>query len=169
MGYALFEANSFLDAVEVSEPEVETYYSENGSEFQTEESVDLEYVRLRLEDVASNVSVTEDDLIGYYEQVAERFVTEEQRKARHILFAGPGEESTAKAQAALERLQAGEDFAALAAELSDDGGTKNRGGDLGWVIRGQMVGPFENALFDMEEGAIEGPVQDAVWGTHHPV
>lgn len=165
VGYALFEASSFVDAVEVSEPEVETYYSENGAEFQTEESVDLEYVRLRLEDVAANVSVTEEDLIGYYEQVAERFVTEEQRKARHILFAGPGEESTAKAQAALERLAAGEDFAALAAELSDDGGTKNRGGDLGWVIRGQMVGPFENALFAMEEGAIEGPVQTQ-FGAH---
>lgn len=165
VGYALFEAASFLESVEVSDAEVEAYYADNGAEFQTEEAVDLEYVRLRLEDIAATISATDEDLRDYYDQVAQRFVTEEQRKARHILFAGPGEESTAKAEAALARLEAGEDFAALAAELSDDGGTKNQGGDLGWVIRGQMVGPFENALFAMEEGAIEGPVQTQ-FGAH---
>lgn len=165
VGYGLFEAASFLESVEVSEDDIEAYYADNGAEFQTEESVDLEYVRLRLDDIAATISVTEEDLRAYYDQVAQRFVTEEQRKARHILFAGPGEESTAKAEAALARLEAGEDFAALAAELSDDGGTKNQGGDLGWVIRGQMVGPFENALFSMEEGAIEGPVQTQ-FGAH---
>jgi peptidyl-prolyl cis-trans isomerase D len=43
--------------------------------------------------------------------------------------------------------------------MSDDAGTKNQGGDLGWIARGMLAGPFEDALFAMEEGEIEGPVQ----------
>jgi peptidyl-prolyl cis-trans isomerase D len=58
-----------------------------------------------------------------------------------------------------ERLDAGEDFAALAAELSDDAGTRNSGGDLGWYARGVLEPPLDEALFAMTAGEIEGPVE----------
>ncbi len=57
------------------------------------------------------------------------------------------------------RLDAGESFEALAAELSEDAGTSGQGGDLGWVSRGLLVGPFEDMLFAMEVGDVEGPVE----------
>ena len=60
---------------------------------------------------------------------------------------------------ALMRIEAGEDFLKLADELSDDVGTNNQGGDLGWLGKGALEGPFEDALFIMEVGDTQGPIK----------
>ncbi|HUW12998.1 MAG TPA: peptidylprolyl isomerase [Anaerolineae bacterium] len=92
--------------------------------------------------------------------------TEEQVRARHILF-GPDteiedqqvalEQAGAEAQEAYERLLAGEDFAALALELSDDPGSGQEGGDLGWFGRGQMVPEFDAVAFSLALEEISEP------------
>ncbi len=79
---------------------------------------------------------------------------EEQVWARHILVA-----SEEEAQDAITRLEAGEDFAALATELSTDTGSAANGGDLGWFGKGRMVPAFEAAAFGMEIGDVSPPVQ----------
>jgi peptidyl-prolyl cis-trans isomerase D len=79
---------------------------------------------------------------------------EEQVWARHILVA----DETA-AQDVLKRLSEGEDFAALAKELSTDTGSGALGGDLGWFGRGKMVPPFEEAAFTLKEGEISVPIK----------
>jgi len=75
-------------------------------------------------------------------------------KASHILIATGDnpEESKAKAESVLARARAGEDFSELAAEYSDDQGTAQNGGDLGWFGKGTMVPAFETAAFDAEVG-----------------
>ena len=90
----------------------------------------------------------------------------EQVSARHILIrverdaeADEVEARRAAAQAALERLSAGADFAELARELSEDAGTRERGGDLGFFRRGQMVAEFEDAAFALEPEQLSGLVR----------
>jgi hypothetical protein len=79
---------------------------------------------------------------------------QDQLWARHILVATEEE-----ARAVIERLNNGEEFGALAAELSQDTGSGANGGDLGWFVKGAMVAPFEEAAYALEVGEISEPVQ----------
>ncbi len=93
------------------------------------------------------------------EQMILRHTTAEQARARHILLATDATTDTAQldqvkteAEALLADIEGGADFAALAAERSDDPGSKETGGDLGWAPRGLFVGPFDEAVFSMKAG-----------------
>lgn len=96
----------------------------------------------------------------FFDEHADRYRTPEQVHARHFLVRVPRDatpeqtaEAEKKARAGLERAKQGEDFASIAKELSDDPGSKDRGGDLGFFRRGAMVPPFEEAAFGLEPGA----------------
>ncbi len=81
--------------------------------------------------------------------------------ARHILVATADE-----AQSVIDRYNAGEDWAALAAELSTDTSNKDNAGDLGWFMRGSMVEAFENAAFEQEVGTISQTPVETSYGFH---
>jgi peptidyl-prolyl cis-trans isomerase D len=125
----------------------------------------LEGFQTALVNYAEAVGVTQDDFRAViYSSLLRNAITDaitadlphtqEQVWARHILV-GTVEE----AETLLARLDAGEDWAALAAELSLDTSNKDTGGDLGWFPRKQMVEPFANAAFDMRVGEISDPVE----------
>ncbi|MHC1770810.1 MAG: peptidylprolyl isomerase [Flexilinea sp.] len=81
--------------------------------------------------------------------------------ARHILVATADE-----AQSVIDRYNAGEDWAVLAAELSSDTSTKDNAGDVGWFMRGSMVEAFENAAFEQEVGTISQAPVETSYGFH---
>jgi len=148
------------------------------------ERATISYVRFGPADYRAQVEVTpeavtawmaahQEEVNAEYERQGHRYRNlEEQVRARHILLRAaqdaPEAERSAKraeAEALLARAQAGEDFAALAREHSDDGSAQN-GGDLGWFQRGRMVAPFEQAAFSHEEPAIHGSVVESQFGFH---
>ena len=162
VGYALFEVEAFTANVTIDDAAIAERYESNQASYQTAETVDLEYIELALADVAANVELTEEELRAAYEEERERFETAEERRASHILIevADGGEDAArAAAESAAARVRGGEDFAAVAAEVSDDAGTNTQGGDLGWIGRGTLQGPFEDALFAMDVGEISDPVR----------
>ena len=168
IAYALFAVDDFLDQVEIDTAAVAAHYEANSDRYMTDETVDIEYIELAQADIAAEVELSDDELRRLYEEERDRFQTEEERRVRHILLNledGDSAAALAAAELALERLEAGEDFAALALELSDDAGTSSQGGDLGWIARGMLTGPFEDALYEMQVGEVRGPVESS-FGVH---
>jgi peptidyl-prolyl cis-trans isomerase D len=95
----------------------------------------------------------------FYDEHPERYHQPERVRARHVLLRlakGAPEEEVARvraqAEAALARIRGGEDFEAVAREVSEDPGSKDKGGDLGFFPRGQMAPPFEQVAFSLEPG-----------------
>lgn len=161
--FVRFDPVALLAGIEVDDGEIQAFYDANSARFQTEESVALDYVEIRLADIASTVAVDEAAVRAFYEASLDRFQTAEERRSRHILIAVNGdrdEESAAQLAAELaDRLQAGEDFAALASEYSDDPGSASDGGELGWAGRGVYVPEFEETLFGLEVAQVSAPVR----------
>lgn len=118
--------------------------------------------RLIEEATSNKTAVTEAEIEAFYTENKERFTTPETATARHILIAvKEGDDKEAKkaeADAIVERLKAGEDFAKLVEEKSDDPGSKSTGGEYTFP-RGQMVPAFEEASFTQEIGEIGAPVE----------
>jgi peptidyl-prolyl cis-trans isomerase D len=162
IAYALFDVTAFTADVTVDDAAIAERYASSQASYQTAETVDLEYIELALADIAAGVEVTEEELRAAYESERTRFEQTEERKTSHILIAIDDDEAAARAaaDAAVARLRNGEDFAALAAELSADAGSKGQGGELGWVTRGGfLAGPFEDALFALGVGEFSEPVR----------
>jgi len=125
-----------------------------------------EDIEIDAAEVAAFLAEREEEARTLYSQRAGVYDVPEQVQARHILLkvdpaADEDEvaETEARAREVLKRLQAGEDFAAVAREVSDDPGSKDSGGDLGLFGRGQMVKPFEDVAFALEPGALSDVVR----------
>ena len=147
-------------AVQVSDEEAREYYEANTDRFRSPEQVVLEYVELNKEAYFDEVEASGDELQQLYQQQIGNLA--EQRRAAHILIEVDGT-SDAEAKAQLEEigaeLKAGGDFATLAKEHSDDPGSANEGGDLGYAGPGVYDPAFEDALYALKEGQVSAPVR----------
>ncbi|NLU13359.1 MAG: peptidylprolyl isomerase [Gammaproteobacteria bacterium] len=159
--FAMLTIKPELDKVAVTEDEVKAYYDENSSEFLTQEQVVVEYVELEKSVFFDQVAVDDAALQELYQAEVANLV--EQRHAAHILFEVTAdvtdEQAKAAAQSAIERINAGEEFAAVAKEVSDDIGSAEQGGDLGFAAQGVYEPAFEDALYALENGQISAPVR----------
>jgi peptidyl-prolyl cis-trans isomerase D len=113
-------------------------------------------VELTNEEVAAYAQENRERVEQAYQGRIDEYKRPEEIRVRHILLTGPDAE--ALAEKTLQRAGAGEDFAALAGELSDDAATKEEGGDLGFFPRGRMLPPFEDAAFALQPGELSQPV-----------
>ncbi len=144
-------------AVTPTDDEVRKFYDANAERFRSPEQVVLEYVELNKEAFFDQVEVSDEALQELYQkQIAN---LSEQRRAAHILIEGNDPKAKSTLEDISKRLHAGEDFAALAKEFSQDPGSASEGGDLGFAGRDVYDPAFEEALYALQEGQVSAPVQ----------
>jgi len=151
-----------------SEQDIAAYYQQHLDDYKTPEQASVEYVELSLEDLAKKVDVTEEKLKAFYDEQKDQYTTAERRKISHILFAiNDKTDEKAALEKALKTKQelSTKDFAALAAELSDDKLSAKNGGDLGLFVPGTMEKAFDDAANSLALGEVSNPVKSA-FGYH---
>ncbi|RMF22486.1 MAG: hypothetical protein D6760_07370 [Deltaproteobacteria bacterium] len=166
LAYIEVPSSQFRDQVEIDEEGLTKFFEENAEQYRRPEQIRIRYVAYSPEALEGEAQVTDEDIEEYYYLNAEtEFATSERVGARHILkkVAPDADEEARKAaraaiEAAAKRIADGEDFAAVAREVSDDS-TAAEGGDLGMFERGKMVRPFEEAAFALEEGQVSDIVE----------
>ena len=151
--------------VKVSPEEMRDYYEKNKASYRIPEKRGMKLVVFDPAKINESVAVSDAQLRMAYEQNKDRYRTPERVKARHILLMTqgkpPDEEAKIKAKAEdlLKQVKAGGNFAELAKKNSEDPGSKDKGGDLDWVVKGQTVPEFETALFALKPNEISGVVK----------
>ena len=164
---ALFDARQFTESVKVTDADVQAFYDDNKANFLAPETVDVAYVVLDQADIAKTIEINEADLKAYYEQNKSRLSGPEERRASHILLtldAGASADAVKateeKAKELLARVKADpKQFAQLAKENSQDPGSAQNGGDLGFFGPGAMVQAFNDAVFAMKKDDISDIVR----------
>jgi peptidyl-prolyl cis-trans isomerase C len=132
-------------------------------EMLTNDFLAMQYLQ---QEIGGNIEVTEDDMQLYYKTHEEEFVMPERVRAGHILIrvAKTDDEekkkrARAKAENILKSIKGGEDFGKLATEFSDDKGSRDKGGDLGFFPRGKTVPAFDRAAFELQAGDVSDIVE----------
>lgn len=149
------------EAIEVGDEQIKEYYEAYADRFRTPEQVIVEYVELKKESFFDQVEVSDEELQELYQKQIANLA--EQRRAAHILIETGGELSDDEAKAKIDeiatRVKTGDDFAAVAKEASQDPGSANEGGDLGFAGPGVYDPAFEDALYALNEGEVSAPVK----------
>jgi len=161
--YVIFNTADLKKGIELTSDEVQSYYDANKQRYMTEEQVSVDYVVLNKSDLDVDVQIDEDQLDQAYEEYLSKLSESEERKASHILIEVNDERNDDAAASLAQQLsakaQSGEDFSELAKQHSDDIGSKNVGGDLGYNTRGGFVTEFDDALFVMTEGQVSEAIK----------
>ncbi|WP_338483315.1 SurA N-terminal domain-containing protein [Pseudomonas trivialis] len=154
-------------AVKLTDDEVKAYYDQHAKEFMTPDQVVIDYLELKKSSFFDQVTVKDDELQAAYQKEIANLA--EQRRAAHILIEVNDKVTEAQAKARIEEIQArlakGEKFEALAKEFSQDPGSANNGGDLGFAGPGVYDPDFETALYALNKDQVSAPVRSA-FGWH---
>jgi peptidyl-prolyl cis-trans isomerase D len=164
LNYVVFKADDFKD-IDPSEDELNSFYESNKENYQTEPKVKVRYMAFRPDQYKDKVELKDGDVEDYYDANLSDFQTEKTVEARHILLSVDDdatddiiEEKRLKAEELAQMAREGKDFATLAKEYSE-GATRETGGLLGEFKKEDMVTPFSDAAFEMDEGEISDPVR----------
>lgn len=172
--YLTIDGKSFAKKISPSKEAIEQYYNSHTEQFMDPEQVQLEYIELSATDLAGNYEPSLEELRAAYDGGMVQTVQQPaKRRLSHILIEA-GEDATiearkqalSKIQELEKQLRQGASFAALAKKHSQDSSSAVKGGDLGDLVRGQMVKPFEDAALALKKkGEISKPVR-TIYGYH---
>jgi peptidyl-prolyl cis-trans isomerase D len=167
VGYIEIPSADFAGSIHPTRQQIEAFYKANGEMFREPERVKVDYIFYDPIKLGEKVNPTQKQVADFYQSNLKTLFSYPARvRARHILVAvapdaspAAREQARAKAEKILDQLKKGADFAKLAAQDSDDPGTRDHGGDLGFFERGQMIKPFEDAAFSLKPGQLSSVVQ----------
>ena len=167
LSYVVLERSAFAPTSPPSDDAIQAFYDKNQSMFETPEQVRVSYLLLDADKLGgATAEVDEQELRARYEERIKEFMEPEQRHVLHILLTVPegADEATANAVkdrllALRKRILAGESFADVAKEASEDPASAPKGGDLGMVRRGVMDPAFEQAVFALQPNTVSEPVR----------
>ena len=160
--------DAFRSQVTVSDADVAAHFEKNKEPYRIGEKRKIRYALVDVERVRQQVTVPEAEIEAFYKQNIAQYSTPEQVTASHILFKLEGKDEAAvraQAEEVQKRAKAGEDFAALAKQFSEDESNNATGGSLGEFGRGSMVPEFEQVAFAMKDGEISDVVKTS-FGFH---
>jgi peptidyl-prolyl cis-trans isomerase D len=163
VAYIEVPSADFANSIHPTQQQIETFYKDHGEMFREPERVKVDYIQYDPIKLGEKVNPTDKQIVDFYQRNLKTLFSYPDRvRARHILIAvAPDasdkarQDAKAKADKILDQLNHGADFAKLAAQDSDDPGTRDRGGDLGFFERGQMIKPFEDAAFSLKPGQLK--------------
>ena len=169
--YAVLSADNLRKTINPSDTELEAFFKQNAARYRNAdpETRNIQYVTFTDNDLpGGKPQVTEAEIQQYYNQNIEQYKVDAEVQVRHILIsvnpnAGPAADAAAKAKAQMIldelRRDDGKNFAELAKKYSDDPGSKDQGGELGWIKHGVTVPQFDAVAFAQKPGQISGLVR----------
>ncbi len=165
LAYVVMKGEDFKDKVEVKDKDLAAWYERHRDAYRSEPQIRLKYLYFDVDRYMNNIKLADGAVKARYEAEKAKFIVPEQRHARHIFFkvsrtAGNQvrEAEKKKAEAVLQLVRGGMDFAAAARKYSE-GPTAATGGDLGFFSRGRMVKSFDDVVFSLKPGEISGVVE----------
>jgi len=157
-------SKSYEDKIELSDEDVQTYYATHADQYQTQEKVKVSFVNITADHFLSDeMEIAEADIRERFDGEIETLKKKERRRASHILVEinddQSEEQALVKIKDAKAKLDAGQEFDAVAQELSEDIATSKAGGDLGFSARGIYDESFDDALFALEDTQVSDIVR----------
>ncbi|HWZ99992.1 MAG TPA: peptidyl-prolyl cis-trans isomerase [Candidatus Dormibacteraeota bacterium] len=166
LDYALIKPDDLEAKITPDEAELKAYYEKNKTKYQEPERRAVRYGLIDVNRLKQSAQVSDDDLNKLYNQNKSQFQVPERVHVEHILLFTRGKTTEAeiaevqkRAEDVLKEVKKGGKFEDLAKKYSEDTQTKDKGGDLGWILRGQTVAAFEKAAFGTPKGATSDVVK----------
>lgn len=173
--YVLVRPEELSRNLEPAPEELRAYFEKHRDAYQQPARRAVRYVAVDYDTLGRRLRVSQQEIESYYQRNRAAYQTPERVRVRHILFLFRAPETAAapadpaalrqRAEAVLAELRRGKDFAALARQHSDDAGSKEKGGELGWVRRGQAVPALEQVIFSAPPGGAPQLVETG-YGIH---
>ncbi len=174
LNYIVVEKDRFRELVKPDEESLKKFFKEHGSNYMVPPKVKVLYAGIDKDALLEEVEPKEEEIEAYYKRHMNEYRVPASVKARHILVRPDSstedkekawQEAREKTEKILERVKKGEDFSELAKQFSQDPGSAQKGGELGWFEEGMMVKEFEQAAFSLEKGEVS-PIVKTQYGFH---
>lgn len=162
VAYLRVVVEDLLDDVAVTDEEIESYYDMNPGSFMTEETVDISYVEIKKADLLDDIQIDEQALENFFIDTQDIYAEPERRRLAHILIEITDEQTEEQAKAKVDGIYQqiidGADFSELAKTESNDPGSAEVGGDLGFTDPGTFVPEFEEVGYSLTLNQMSEPV-----------